>query len=1069
MLSITRKLVRSGRALWALILGCVGALILLPTGPARSFSRNTHQAQQTVAEYDSDRLARQSRLKTELRSTNHDTFAHALKVLSTADEEGAVAVWKVAIRNPDPVLKRMAWTLYRQAWPDLSRKESSPEVRHFDAPKEAVARAATAVGVNANVFSEDGSGCTAAIVRYSADRLIRAGFASTILFPSLSDMQEAARAGNDLARRMTADYRASAPIGDYQVRIAVVDLSKRATPAAGYSDWLGDPENILMRNGSLVAYLDVFASDGSPDSIANRVQRQYTLRGYSLTGFFTTEEFSRNVGGLFPGKSFPIRRQSTGAGGYKIDGSAMLNNGAFHSYAQALQEFTALAQGNPDIAEVVNLGSSFEGRQIFALKISANASTDDPSKPSVLITGCHHAREWISVEPPIYYANQLINGYSADDGIKYLVDHLQIWIVPVLNPDGLTFSQGSPNDDMDAIRLWRKNMQPINMPACSSGTGVDLNRNYDFEWRLPGDQPCPDYFDDVGASDNPLDDTFRGPAPDSELEVQAINVLTGDPNHHFQSRLDYHNFGQLELYPWGYQQTPSQDAANLGALATSMATLAKNVDGTTYTPEQAFDLYVTTGDSTDYAYAVNGVPAPFTVELPPPCCLFNVPESEIAPIDQESWPGALMLLNWSAGPPILESVQAYQLGAGGSFSNLIYSAHWTDSGSGRQLILDAHSAVLQAGPVQLKLQFSRPMNGAAPPTASLGPQAPFNQLSFVAANSAEGWHKTSYSNDTWIGETTLPTAIENGWTLAVSATDQTPLSLDGNPATVATYTTGSGGWQGYEDSLGAGASGGTDANNVLGGSTPIGSGPTIVVTSPSGAFRLASGDQCAVSWTLPQPLGFTVAQQQLWLSTDGGATFGELSHGIDPAAISSTITIPPAATTQARIKVVAGDSSLTNVVQGLDQSNFTIGANVGSAVRVTVDSSELLNQSWSDNGSGGMVSGEFQLQISLSVTNKGVVAIANPFLRIAALTKGNVLLSRDPIGTLSPSVIQSISPGSGVSLMPGQTTQMELVVGLVTEKKFALTANVFGVPVSGAISAKHPTTIWSGKPRNSSS
>src|SRR5262249_60769876 len=137
-------------------------------------------------------------------------------------------------------------------------------------------------------------------------------------------------------------------------------------------------------------------------------------------------------------------------------------HGKLQSYEQAITEFKALESAHPDLARYVKLGSSFEGREIFALKVSRDASLDDASKPDVLITGCHHAREWISVETPIYIANQLLNGYTTDS-IKFLVDNLQIWIVPIVNPDGLTYSQGSPNDQMDGMRTWRKNRRPLSL------------------------------------------------------------------------------------------------------------------------------------------------------------------------------------------------------------------------------------------------------------------------------------------------------------------------------------------------------------------------------------------------------------------------------------------------------------------------------------------------------------------------------------------------------------------------------------------------------------------------------
>src|SRR5262249_30781330 len=363
--------------------------------------------------------------------------------------------------------------------------------------------------------------------------------------------------------------------------------------------------------------LDVFSSDGSAAAINAHIEEQYTKRGYVLGGFYTPAEFSSTIDRYFPGKRF-----NSGAAAQPPVRSALvpeLSNGRFHSYQDALNECQAIAQAHPNLAQVVNLGPSYEGRQIFALKISRSPSVDDRSKPDVLITGCHHAREWVSVEPPMYFAGQLVNQYATSDLARYLVDHLQIWIVPVVNPDGLTYSQGSPNNQLDGVRLWRKNRRPVNSGGCSSGIGVDLNRNYDYQWRLPGDQPCPYFFDDNGASDDPANEVYRGPSAGSEPELKALQVLTNDPNHHFAARIDYHNYKQLILYPWGYQVPASVDASAQSTLAKRMSDLALATSNVFYQPEQSIGLYITTGSSTDYSYAVNRVPAPFVVELRPDC------------------------------------------------------------------------------------------------------------------------------------------------------------------------------------------------------------------------------------------------------------------------------------------------------------------------------------------------------------------------------------------------------------------------------------------------------------------
>ena len=160
------------------------------------------------------------------------------------------------------------------------------------------------------------------------------------------------------------------------------------------------------------------------------------------------------------------------------------------------------------------------------------------------------------------------------------------------------------------------------------------------------------------------------------------------------------------------------------------------VANTVYQPEQAIDLYATSGTSTDYAYGANRVAASFVVEMRPSCCAFNVPERDIPVVNRENWAGALAVLRWAAGPPILESVRAYSFSADGTFSKLIYSARWAEtrgtSNGARELVTDTRFPGIEQGPVQLHLQFSKPMNTSLAPRATLSRGTNRDELILVA-------------------------------------------------------------------------------------------------------------------------------------------------------------------------------------------------------------------------------------------------------------------------------------------------------------------------------------------------
>ncbi len=1068
-------------------LAIIVPIALLLASAALSFPTSANVRKQLVAD-DAARQLRHAQLKSELASSRIDELRNALADLATLDEPGALDVWQAALNNPNEQFQKEVWAGYRDVQARLIRNEIVPQVARINATSSEIKRIADSINVDFNIWSANGDETVAAAPPYLIERLRREGITVAVLFDSIAEWQKARSRGDETARRITPEYQDNTD-QTTQVRIAVIELAgkdasaRRETRNAGSgtlsrAEWLDDRENVLMRNDAFLAYLDLFASDGSAESINAHIEDQYTGRGFRIAAFLTPEEFSNVAPQFFPGESFSAGRAKSQSSGEIRQAAA---EGRFHSYEETLAEFKSLAAAHPDLARYVKLGTSFEGREIFALKITRNAEVDDPNKPDVLVTGCHHAREWISVEPPVYFANQLINGYTTDDSIRALVDHLQIWVVPIINPDGLAFSQSAPNDTMTPTRLWRKSRRPIQFGSCASGVGVDLNRNYGYQWRMRGDEPCTDYCssdksclkDDVGASDDPVNpEIYRGPQAESEPEVKAIKSLMDDPARHFRAQFDYHNYSQLILYPWGYQTFTPPDAPTLSKLADQMSDEIRKTSGKIYRPEQSIDLYATTGSAIDYGYAVNKIAAPFVIEMRPTCCDFNVAESEIDEVNRENWAAARMVMNWAAGPPILESVKAYSIGSDGTFSKQVYSARWVEpsdpSSAARQLIVDTQFPGIEPGRVQLRLQFSKTMNTSLPPRATLGRGEHPDELRIIAAD-GEGWQKTVYENDTWVGETTISQDedLTSAWRLSVSATDLAGFNLDAKPETIADYATGTNHWRNYEDSNGAGTDGGADTVHVL-SPTLRGDVPNVFIASPSGGERLAGGETFTVEWTVPKQPGIAPTTQAILFSIDGGATYERVVEDLPGSVEMYRITLPSKATTRARVRLLVALSPYGNLMTGDSQAEFTIGANVGGAVDISFISSEKVSGDWTDTpseDSSGAASGSLRLIVNVKITNRGSVPVANPFLRVGDLTRGNVLLTRDP---KSPSIIgarQTIDAGQDNVLSPGEVTEARLVIGLVSKKKFSLGLEMYGVPVGGNIIASSPFYVWTGKPK----
>jgi hypothetical protein len=107
-----------------------------------------------------------------------------------------------------------------------------------------------------------------------------------------------------------------------------------------------------------------------------------------------------------------------------------------------------------------------------------------------------------------------------------------------------------------------------------------------------------------------------------------------------------------------------------------------------------------------------------------------------------------------------------------------------------------------------------------------------------------------------------------------------------------------------------------------------------------------------------------------------------------------------------------------------------------------------------------------RLVVNLRITNIGGEEIINPFLRVAEVNRGNILLTRDAKSTPANGANQSIDVGSDNRLSPGETVQARLVVGLVSKKKFNLLVNLYGVPASGDIAPAAAVRVWNSKPKN---
>jgi hypothetical protein len=307
----------------------------------------------------------------------------------------------------------------------------------------------------------------------------------------------------------------------------------------------------------------------------------------------------------------------------------------YHSHDEVIAELTALEDSG--VAQTYIIGNTHEGRDIWAVRISDNPSEDE-EEPGAVFLGCHHAREWISVEVPLYIAQYLANNYETDAEVKHLVDNCQIWVVPVVNPDGYEYSRKSD-------RMWRKNRRDN-----GDGTfGVDLNRNYSYKWGT------------VDAPANTSSILYRGPSAFSEPETQAVRDLVSA--YDFRILMTYHSFWQTIGYPWGYTLEPAPDKPSFSTMTSSMIELIYHTSGAIYTYWlDTPDTYPFSGGTEDWSYGELGIYS-FGIELPPVTFGqggFVLPVSQIIPSCVENLPVALYLISYAAADYGIENLTSGQ-------------------------------------------------------------------------------------------------------------------------------------------------------------------------------------------------------------------------------------------------------------------------------------------------------------------------------------------------------------------------------------------------------------------------
>ncbi|XP_004460610.1 mast cell carboxypeptidase A [Dasypus novemcinctus] len=266
---------------------------------------------------------------------------------------------------------------------------------------------------------------------------------------------------------------------------------------------------------------------------------------------------------------------------------------------------------HPEMVSRLKIGTTVEDNPLYVLKVGKG----DEKRKAIFMDCGIHAREWVSPAFCQWFVYQATKTYGKNKIMTKLLDQMDFYVLPVFNVDGYIWS-------WKKNRLWRKNRSKNQNSRC---IGTDLNRNFNASW-----SSFPDTKDPCG-------DTYRGPAPESERETEAVTAFIRSHLKSLKAYITFHSYSQMLLFPYGYTK---QSAPNRKAL-TKVAKIGTDVLSTRYETRYIYGpiastIYRTSGSSLDWAYDL-GIKHTFAFELRDKgrFC-FLLPESQIKPTCKET-------------------------------------------------------------------------------------------------------------------------------------------------------------------------------------------------------------------------------------------------------------------------------------------------------------------------------------------------------------------------------------------------------------------------------------------------
>jgi carboxypeptidase T len=315
-----------------------------------------------------------------------------------------------------------------------------------------------------------------------------------------------------------------------------------------------------------------------------------------------------------------------------------ITNDPYHyfTYQEMTDLFHDLKENYSDIMSLTSIGTTYEGRDIWMVKLSDNVDENE-DESGVLLMGAHHGNEKPSFEILIFFIQHMVENYGkentdddedgfvnedpidgfdndgdglidedpSEDRVREVINNTQIFLIPMVSPDGV---------EANTRKNCAPNYGPFGFSKEITSYGVNLNRNYGYKWYLYYIFPRSYHlaFNILDSSPN-----YRGEKPFSENESLAVKnfVETQD----ISISLSYHSYSEVMFYPWMHTSKPASHEDLFISIGENMSKINKYhlITGRQYIiPRYGGTL----GTSENWLYGKRGILS-YTMEL----CSTRVP------------------------------------------------------------------------------------------------------------------------------------------------------------------------------------------------------------------------------------------------------------------------------------------------------------------------------------------------------------------------------------------------------------------------------------------------------------